>query len=221
MPRSSVSPRRERNTAETFWAQVAPSGSCMVWTGGGTSAGYGQLRWQGRRVYAHRLAFYLREGRWPEPLIRHLCGNRRCVLHIVEGTAVENMRDCVEAGTHGQARKTACKRGHPFTPENTYINPSTGGRTCRACRGSGRTAPTPPQEAPLPRSRQSHNTRDRLRENVRERRALAGLTQLDLALEMGVSPSAVYWLEREGRHSPDTLDAAARALGCTPSELLA
>ncbi len=29
--------------------------------------------------------------------------------------------------------KSHCKRGHEYTPENTYINPSDGHRHCRAC----------------------------------------------------------------------------------------
>jgi hypothetical protein len=33
---------------------------------------------------------------------------------------------------HNNARKTHCKRGHPFTPENTYMS-SDGKRRCRAC----------------------------------------------------------------------------------------
>ena len=28
--------------------------------------------------------------------------------------------------------KDTCRRGHPKTPENTYVNPQ-GGRTCRIC----------------------------------------------------------------------------------------
>lgn len=27
-----------------------------------------------------------------------------------------------------------CRRGHPWTPENTYIKPSVGRRECRTCR---------------------------------------------------------------------------------------
>jgi Homing endonuclease associated repeat len=33
-------------------------------------------------------------------------------------------------------RKT-CRKGHPFTAENTYVSPSTGWRQCRACINAG------------------------------------------------------------------------------------
>lgn len=57
-------------------------------------------------------------------------------------------RECQREGVrHYQAResgvpylghdyngdKTHCKRGHEFTDENTYINPTSGGRQCRSC----------------------------------------------------------------------------------------
>lgn len=32
------------------------------------------------------------------------------------------------------ALKTACPQGHEYTPENTYVIPSSGSRSCRACR---------------------------------------------------------------------------------------
>lgn len=43
-----------------------------------------------------------------------------------------NNVDLVVHGTHWQARKTHCKNGHEFTPENTIIRPE-GGRKCREC----------------------------------------------------------------------------------------
>ena len=39
----------------------------------------------------------------------------------------------VEAAREKKLARTACPAGHPFTPENTYINRE-GARVCRACR---------------------------------------------------------------------------------------
>lgn len=41
-----------------------------------------------------------------------------------------------EAQRNGTVRVqlTHCKRGHEFTPENTYVNPAHGGRVCRKCQ---------------------------------------------------------------------------------------
>jgi hypothetical protein len=43
-----------------------------------------------------------------------------------------NNADLVRHGTHWQARKTHCKNGHEFTPDNTYIRRE-GGRKCKRC----------------------------------------------------------------------------------------
>lgn len=40
----------------------------------------------------------------------------------------------LNSGESERPRKTHCKRGHEFTPENTYIVPGRGTRQCRACR---------------------------------------------------------------------------------------
>ena len=44
------------------------------------------------------------------------------------------MLDRVRHGTHHHAAKTCCDYGHEFTPENTYIRTTDGGRECRKCR---------------------------------------------------------------------------------------
>jgi hypothetical protein len=46
--------------------------------------------------------------------------------HLEAVTQVENLRRQQMAITH-------CRRGHEFTPENTYVPPGTSKRQCRAC----------------------------------------------------------------------------------------
>ncbi len=45
-------------------------------------------------------------------------------------TVSENKRDLIRNGRHPEARKTHCKWGHEFTPENTI---NRGYRQCRMC----------------------------------------------------------------------------------------
>lgn len=47
-------------------------------------------------------------------------------------TPSANRLDSVRNGTHPNARKTACKRMHQYTPENTYWQGER--RSCRTCR---------------------------------------------------------------------------------------
>jgi len=44
--------------------------------------------------------------------------------------------------THHETQKTHCPNGHPYTPDNTYIDPR-GYRNCRTCRANNR----PPKHA--------------------------------------------------------------------------
>lgn len=51
------------------------------------------------------------------------------------GTQAENLQDITRQQGHHNALKTQCKRGgHEFTPENTYVIPSSGSRVCRKCK---------------------------------------------------------------------------------------
>lgn len=74
--------------------------------------------------------------------IRHLDGDKtnNAATNLAYGTRSENVLDEVRLGRHKQAQKTACDRGHQFTPENTYLNTSTGRprRVCRECMRDAR-----------------------------------------------------------------------------------
>lgn len=122
-----------------FWAKVRKTDTCWLWIGGKNHYGYGSF--QTRRgdgwfaAQAHRVAYEALVGPIPDGLtIDHLCRNRACVnpAHMEPVTRGENvLRGESAAATH--ARKTHCKYGHEFTPENTYTPPGRDVRMCRAC----------------------------------------------------------------------------------------
>ncbi|MFV8049906.1 NUMOD4 motif-containing HNH endonuclease [Mycobacterium sp. 48b] len=55
------------------------------------------------------------------------------VANLRWDTRSSNALDCVRNGGHHMANRTECPKGHPYTPENTYVKPS-GSRCCRDCR---------------------------------------------------------------------------------------
>lgn len=108
---------------------------CWVWSGMVNQDGYGLVKIRGKRVMVHRA--YLQETgvSIPEGLtVDHLCRNRACANpdHLELVTNLENvMRGFSPPAVN--ARKTECKRGHPFDAVNTYVAPN-GNRACKECR---------------------------------------------------------------------------------------
>lgn len=122
---------------ERFLAKVrkVPSG-CWEWTARvDQKTKYGRFCYEGRERNAHRISYILFRGAIPEGLVvdHFVCDNRICVnpSHM----KVSTHRDNILRGKSSpaiNARKTECKRGHPFDEANTYLTPS-GGRECRTC----------------------------------------------------------------------------------------
>lgn len=76
--------------------------SCWEWQRATNQFGYGTLTVDGRRIYAHRLAFELYAG-MSIPFgmhVCHRCDNPRCINpdHLFLGTRSDNMRDCFAKG---------------------------------------------------------------------------------------------------------------------------
>ncbi len=136
-PVRTGTPRRPPE--ERFWEMVeknTPSG-CWIWIGSLNTDRYPHFciggRW-GKTVLCHRYSYELVHGHIPAGMqIDHLCRNIRCVRpsHMeVVPPKVNVLRGNTIVATN--AAKTHCKRGHPFTPENTRLE--NGSRRCKECR---------------------------------------------------------------------------------------
>lgn len=94
-------------------------------------------RSEGRREYAHRLAWIAAHGPIPAGLEPdHLCRDRACdnVEHLELVTHGENLRRGTFCARAAEKRRAvpACPAGHPYSPANTHVN-RRGARCCRTC----------------------------------------------------------------------------------------
>ena len=130
---------------QRFWEKVnkTASNDCWEWTSSIRGNGYGafftHLIEEGRKCHgAHRYSWELTNGQIPNGLwVLHKCDNRICVNpeHLFLGNRADNMKDCAtkkRVCTIGKSNLTHCKRGHEFTPENTWKTKQ-GWRLCKAC----------------------------------------------------------------------------------------
>ena len=115
-----------------------PNSGCLIWTGMISVKGYGRIIVDGRYIGAHRVAFELANGPLPQGMVPdHKCKVRCCInpRHMRALTHVENVM-CGDGPTAIRARATSCLNGHPLTGDNLYIRPSSGYRSCRACKNA-------------------------------------------------------------------------------------
>ncbi len=108
---------------------------CWIWVGPVSERdGYGTIKVEGRMRAVHRFVYEMHRGPIPEGLtIDHLCGEQLCVNPSHMEAVARNTR---------RPKPKRCPRGHPYTPENTYIDPR-GAKVCRICRQGWRAASAP------------------------------------------------------------------------------
>ena len=116
-----------------------PNSGCWLWERSHNGVGYGTLGvGNGKSALVHRLMWELTNGPVPDGMfVCHRCDMPPCCNpdHLFLGTPGDNMRDMHAKGRYvsnsAALTKPACKRGHPFTKENTAIYG--GHRVCREC----------------------------------------------------------------------------------------
>jgi hypothetical protein len=127
-----------KTVEQRFWEKVDKTSTCWLWTAYCDEKGYGRFRLNGTMIRVHRWTYERFVGPIPDGLvIDHLCRVRNCVKpgHLEVVTDAENWRRG-QSPTVIHAFKTACNKGHDFTPENTYVRVIRGqrARICLTCR---------------------------------------------------------------------------------------
>lgn len=127
--------KSSQSVNERFFAKVIKTDYCWNWNGCKTYRGYGLFYDGTKHGLVHRFSYRQFVGGIPEGLtIDHLCRNKLCVnpAHLEAVSLKVNILRGFSSGAQN-ARKTFCKRGHPFDDKNTIVRP-TGFRNCRTCR---------------------------------------------------------------------------------------
>lgn len=132
--------RYQPSPMSRFWKFIAYNDTtgCWLWVGSVGPDGYAHFHWNDlshRHIgLAHRFSYEHFIGPVPDDMeLDHLCRNRSCVnfKHLEPVTRAENIR----RGKNGVLRqaKASCPHGHPYSPENTYLDKQTGVKQCRTC----------------------------------------------------------------------------------------
>lgn len=159
--------------------RVDPESGCWEWLRAKVR-GYGVVNDPriGHNVPAHRYVYEINREPIPAGLtLDHLCRNPGCVnpWHLEPVTSGEN----VLRGTGPSAtnlRKTNCKNGHEFSPENTHVTPK-GKRQCLTCRRAYRKT----EAFRAKRREYRHRPENKVKQNDYERRVYAERRQAGLS----------------------------------------
>jgi uncharacterized protein YeaC (DUF1315 family) len=93
----------QATTEARFWCKVNKSGPtvhaelgpCWLWTGSTKNGRYGNFWFINKNELAHRVAWFIETGKWPDPNALHRCDVTLCVrfTHLFEGNTKDNVAD--------------------------------------------------------------------------------------------------------------------------------
>lgn len=78
-----------------------PFTDCVIWIGAWQNKGYGQTRYEGKTILAHRAAYIVHIGKIPDGLfVLHKCDVPSCInpQHLFLGTQKDNIHDMISKG---------------------------------------------------------------------------------------------------------------------------
>jgi hypothetical protein len=111
---------------------------CWNWAGSKENGPRPMRKLFGKNVPISHVSAWLWLGWKPgcDLWVLHKCDNGRCFnpKHLYLGSPSRNAIDSVERGRHAFSRRTHCKNGHEYTPENTKPRVAPSGRTVRGCK---------------------------------------------------------------------------------------
>lgn len=115
-PRTSLAGRLSPASAIVTFGIPEPNTGCLLWSGPTQANCYGAIKCDGRWQLAHRVAYQLAFGPFPDELcVCHKCDTPGCIepAHLFLGTNADNHRDKVNkqrqprGETNGKAKLTA------------------------------------------------------------------------------------------------------------------